>query len=223
MYNGRLRAWVLREKWKATIMEHTVTTNHKGKMLTKYNYNSGFVKKIWDALIEDVTKCGIPISQIPTIASRSGLSANSIRRKMEGKEETHLYEIEPILQSFNYKVRFNYSENEILRIEKFSRNYTYRQELNKIIIRRNIYPKFFINFNPDKPTDFEIDFHEELVKFPIGEGKMVKMVYEGIETFFKSEKKDINIKIKSQIRKEIRRQFLSGEILTNKKSNKKIQ
>ena len=222
-YNGRIRNFVLREKWKGMQMEHELTKNYKDHIITKYNYNSGFVKKIWDAIIADINKSGISTRFIPTIASRCGLMASSIKRKIEGVEETHLYELEPILKTFNYKVRFNYSDKEILRIEKVSENYTYKEELNRIIIRRNIYPKFFINFNPDKPTDFEIDFHEEMVKFPISEYKMVQLVLEGIETFYKSERREIKNKIIASIRKEIRRQFLSGDILTNTKSNKKLK
>ena len=222
-YNGRLRAWVIREKWKALHIDHTQRKNKNDKIITKYNFNSGFTKKIWDAIIDDLRSSGIPINQIPTIMGRSGLSIASIKRKMEGKEETHLYELEPILQTFNFKIRFNYSDKEILRIEKVNNNYTYKQELNKIIIRRNLYPKFFINFNPDKPTDFEIDFHEEIVKFPIPEFKMVDLVMSGIQTFYKEEKKELQRKMKIAIRNEIRRQFLNGEILTKLKSKNKLK
>lgn len=216
--NGRIREWVKKEKWKATLMPHTPKTNHKGHRYTEYNFNSGVTKKIYDAIITDMKNSHITERQLPTIISRCGLTMESIRRKLAGIEETHLYELEPMIKTLNYKMHFNYAENEIFRIVKVTPNYTYKQELNRIIIRRNIYPKFFINFNPDKPTDFEVNFHEETIKFKIQELKMVHLVYEGIETFYKEEKKVIKTKMKDTIRKEIRRQYLNDEIhIKNKK------
>lgn len=217
MYDGKIKAWVMREKWKRKIMPYEQKFTASGKEYSTYNFMVGLTKKIFDFVIDDLTKSGIPLGQIPTIMARSGLTEASIKRKLKGKEETHLYELEPLLKTVNYSIRSHHiTVGEIFKVVKSSPNYTYTQELNRIILKRNIYPEFFINFNPDKPTDFEVDFGKEEIINHIGENKMIRLVLEAIGTFYEAEKKSMK-GMEKNVKTEIRRQYLNSEIIIKNK------
>lgn len=218
-YNGKAMAWVKREKWKCNHIDlFQVIETKTGKRKNHYNYQSGFTKRIWDAMIKDLIENGVRRDEIPKLLSSCGLSIMSIRKKMDGREETHLYEIEQLLLAANYTIKFNFSEREIFRVTRNVPVYQITEELDRVVIRRNVYPKMHINFNPNDLKDLEIDFGKENIIRKIGVLKLTQLVLPAMLQYFDGKDKKTITKIKKTVREEIRRQFLNEEILINNKN-----
>lgn len=218
-YNGAVKSWVLREKWKCEHIDlFGIIETSNGKRKNHYNYQSGFTKRIWDYMLKDLTDNGIRMTDIPKLLSSCGLSKASIVRKMSGNEETHLYEIEQILLAANYTIHFNASEKEIFRVSRVKPIYQISEELDRVIIRRNLYPKMHINFNPNNLTDIEIDFGKEEIISKVGFQKMIDYVLPAMLQYFNSEDRKTIAKITKTVRTEIKRQSLNGEVLIKNKN-----
>lgn len=213
-FNGRVREFVKREKWKCEHIDlFEVIETPTGKRRNRYNYQSGITKRIWDAVLKDLQKHGIPLGEIPRLLSSCGLTMTSIKKKMEGTEETHLYEMEQILLAANYSIQFGNAEREIFRVTRHYPVYQVFEELDRVIIKRNLYPKMHINFNPEKIDDFEIDFSKEKNREAIGVRKVTEFAIAGILQYFnKQNPKEIK-KIEKAIRNEVKKQWLNNEII----------
>lgn len=217
-YNGKLMAWVKREKWKCEHIDlFQIVETKAGKRKNHYNYQSGFNKRIWDAMIKEMTDNGIRLNDIPKILSSCGLSIVSIVRKMDGREETHLYEMEQILLAANYKIQFNLMDKEIFRISRFLPIYQITEELDRVIIRRNLYPKLHVNFDPNNLTDMEIDFGKENIISRISIQRLTQFVLPAMLQYFNSTDKKLISKMTKIIKDEIKRQFLNEDILIKNK------
>lgn len=219
MYNGKLREWVKKEQWKCEHIDlFGIVQTTTGKRKNHYNYQSGFTKRIWDAMLDDLIKNGIRQGDIPKILSSCGLTIKSIERKMSGHEETHLYEMEQILLAANYTIQFDAAEKEIFRVTRKYPIYQVSEEMDRVIIKRNLYPKMHINFNPNDLKDMEIDFGKEKIISNIGIIKMVSYVLPAMLQYFNSKDKKTITKLTTAIKTEVKRQYLNEEILiTNKK------
>lgn len=214
MYNGKLRWYIEKEKWKCKHIDlFQIIETKNGKRKNHYNYQSGITKRIWDALIEDMQKYGINKSEIPRILSSCGLTAASIEKKMEGREETHLYELDHILRAADYSLVFNQTEKEIFRVMRYLPVYQVTEELDRVIVKRNTYPKMHINFNPNDLSDLEIDFGKEKLISKIGRYKLMDFVVPTMMQYFNGKDEKTNEKIKKAIRKEINKQWLNEEII----------
>ena len=213
-FNGKIMSWVNREKWKCEhidLFQVIETTN--GKRKNHYNYQSGITKRIWDALLEDMQKYGISRQEIPKVLSDCGLSIASIERKIAGNEETHLYELDHILRAANYSLVFNQTEKEIFRVMRYLPVYQVTEELDRVIVKRNTYPKMHINFNPNDLSDLEIDFGKEKLIKTIGKYRLMDFVVPAMMQYF--DEKDVKTfnKIKAAIRKEINKQWINEDII----------
>lgn len=221
-FNLKAMHWVLREKWKCEHIDlFGVIETKTGKRKNHYNYQSGMTKRIWDAMLDELRRNGVANADIPQILATCGLSQASIKRKMEGREETHLYELEHILKAANYSIVFNPSEKEIFRVTRYLPVYQITEELDRVVIKRNLYPKMHINFNPNDLTDLEIDFGKEKIFNKIGVFKLTDLVIPAMMQYFNKESEKTLTKIKKAVRSEIRRQWLNEDIIIKNKAKLK--
>lgn len=218
-FNGKAIAWINREKWKCEHIDlFGIVQTTNGKRKNHYNYMSGINKRIWDLMIKDLVDNGVKMGDIPKLLSESGLSVSSIQRKMTGHEETHFYEMEHILRAANYEFRFGTTEREIFRVARRKPIFEISEELDRIIVTRNLYPKFFINFKAENPQDMEIDFGKKTLISKVGINKMTEYVLQCALKYYENETPKEIKKLTKIIRDEVRRQFLNDEIIVKNKN-----
>lgn len=218
-FNGKAKAWVEREKWKCEHIDlFGIVQTTNGKRKNHYNYMSGINKRIWDLMIKDLTDHGVKKNDIPKLLAECGLSISSIQRKMTGNEETHLYEMEHILRAANYEIRFGVTEKEIFRVWRKKPIFEISEELDRVIVTRNLYPKFFVNFKAENPADMEIDFGKKQLISKVGIGKMTELVLQCALKYYENETPKKIKELQKIIRNEVRRQFLNDEIIVKNKN-----
>lgn len=219
-FNGKIRSFILREKWKCEHIDlFGIVQTTNGKRKNHYNYQSGFNKRIWDYMLKDLLDNGITKAEIPNLLSECGLTIASIKRKMSGHEETHLYEMEQILLAANYQIRFNESEREIFRVVRRFPIFQVSEELDRVIVKRNLYPKFFVNFKAEDPKDMEIDFGKENIIKKIGIRKLTDFVLQAMMKYYENENGKEQNRLRKIIKEEVARQFLNEEIIIKNKKH----
>lgn len=218
-FNGKILSWVNREKWKCEHIDlFGIVQTTNGKRKNHYNYQSGLNKKMWDAMINDLLDNGIIKNDIPKILSSCGLSIASIRRKMTGHEETHIYEMEQMLLAANFRIQFNRENREIFRVTRHLPVYQITEELDRVIVRRNLYPKLHVNFNPNDLKDMEIDFGKEEIISKLTKYKITEFVLPAMLQYFDIKDKKELAKLTKTIKNEINKQFLNEDILIKNKN-----
>jgi hypothetical protein len=181
----------------ATIVEHEVIEDGDSRIY-KFNYYSGFVKRHFDKILNQYLKLNLSKTEFFELLSDSGFSASRIQRQFRGLAPMLAIEFHEYTKSLNADSKGN------LKLDVF----THERDGNRLIIQRNINPKFYINISVHDPNDYDIDFIN-LKDFQFTEQRTLRYFKSALLSYFKGDKAKFITKHKYLIRFRLR--FYKGE------------
>ena len=158
-----------------TILEY-VESDHEYGTNYKFNYYSGDIKEHFEKIYSYYQEAGFNKFDFMHLMSQSGFSFSKIKRQMSG--------VVPMLaiEYLEYTKALNADLNGNLEMPVYT-SYIHSVERDRLIIRKNVAPKFYINMNINDFYDYEVDF-SAYKKAEFGERKMWKFFRLALKSYF---------------------------------------
>lgn len=156
-FNSKAYWMAQRKKTLESFLETRMELDDKGFKRTVINYFSGDIKNHFEKVFKAYRKHGILREEVIEMMAQTGITKADIIRQLKGKAPMLAVEF------FEYNKAMGVDNNGNITMSI----HTHRIEMDRIIIRRNVYPQFYININIDDVFDYDCDlskYHKEKFK-----------------------------------------------------------
>ena len=154
------------DRYKSTVVPFTydyfeAKTDGKVYRYLKYDYNFGLTKRIIANFMKILAEDGINKTSFVDILEHHLKSPPYNTQKMwfNGKGALTLWEFLHVAKFFDFEFKTN--ENGFVLERKYQNKYRYEESNGRLILHSIKNPKYHINLNTEKYTDFEVDFYSE--------------------------------------------------------------
>lgn len=179
-FNQALYNKHLRNEKTAKLLEYEIVEGKGGMKKRKFNYMSGVPKDYFDSIKKEFEKNGISFYDIidNQEAAKLPMFKKELKEMLKGEIEMPIHEFFALIKILGFQLN-------LVRKDNFHSYEWQSGQEDRLIIRRDVYPKFYVNLDPENLKDFEYVFLEKTKK-PMTKTKMMKLLLIAIHSYFKA-------------------------------------
>lgn len=171
----------LRNEKTAKLLSYKVVEGKSGMQRREFNYMSGRTKKIFDSIRLQFENNGMPMGAIIEVldAEKLPMFKNELMKMLSGEIPIPVHEFFALIKILGFDM-------DLVRKDDFHQYEWQKGREERLIIRRMIYPRFYVNLDPENLKDYEFVF-EEKIKRPLTKTKLMKLLLIAINSYFKAD------------------------------------